>query len=159
MVQLAQGRRSWGRHLRTAECCVPAGCHASDAAGRWVLAEWGSAARLCAAAGCHRHSSPWGPGTNCAPARPPADLYEHGFEWTLLHGEPRNPGANTYRVPKTCCRMKVVGGPRGSYECLTEWDKMEDLPFGNPFSGGDVWHGTAPDTGKYNGSTIKQELL
>jgi hypothetical protein len=32
------------------------------------------------------------------PLPPPADLYEKGFEWTLLHGEPRNPGANTYKV-------------------------------------------------------------
>jgi hypothetical protein len=43
------------------------------------------------------------------------------------------------------------------FQCVTEWDPMEDLPFGNPFSGNEKWQGPAEDTGTFNGSTIVQD--
>jgi hypothetical protein len=59
------------------------------------------------------------------------------------------------QVPKPCCKMTVQSK---IFSCDTEWDPMEDLPFGNPFSGNDKWQGPGQDTGTFNGSTIQQDL-
>ena len=37
------------------------------------------------------------------------DLLAHGFEWTLLHGEPRNPMAHRYPLMPPCCDLELKG--------------------------------------------------
>ncbi len=84
---------------------------------------------------------------------PDTDLVSKGYEWTLLHGEPHNPGANTYMVPKPCCKMSVT--KLKQFQCEAEWDPREELPYGNAFSGTDNFQVPGKDSGTYNGTTVK----
>ena len=36
-----------------------------------------------------------------------SDMANHGFEWALQHGEPRNPWALQYPLTPPCCKLKV----------------------------------------------------
>ena len=38
-----------------------------------------------------------------------SDMLHRGFEWTLLHGEPRNPAAHRYPLTPPCCDMRMLG--------------------------------------------------
>ena len=35
-----------------------------------------------------------------------ADMLEHGFEWTMLHGEPANQPMHRYKMAPACCHME-----------------------------------------------------
>jgi hypothetical protein len=37
------------------------------------------------------------------------DMSQRGFEWTLLHGEPRNPAAHRYPLLPPCCDFEMMG--------------------------------------------------
>ncbi|KAL6763593.1 hypothetical protein V8C86DRAFT_2491886 [Haematococcus lacustris] len=81
------------------------------------------------------------------------DMLSKGYEWTLLYGQPTNQAMHRYKIAPPCCAMHLVGKER-RYTCNTSWVQMGQLPYGNPWHGGD-WHGTpGRDTGSYVGGTV-----
>ncbi|KXZ51100.1 hypothetical protein GPECTOR_14g82 [Gonium pectorale] len=81
------------------------------------------------------------------------DLLAHGYEWTLLYGQPTNQPMHRYKIAPKCCDMHY-NTSTNNYECDTPgWKHMTEIPYGNAWHGG-PWHGTAGlDTGTYEGGT------
>ncbi|EFJ49782.1 hypothetical protein VOLCADRAFT_104229 [Volvox carteri f. nagariensis] len=81
------------------------------------------------------------------------DLLTHGYEWTLLYGQPTNQPMHRYKIAPKCCEMHF-NASKSNYECDTPgYKQMTEIPFGNAWHGG-PWHGTAGlDTGTYEGGT------
>eukprot|EP00892_Ulva_mutabilis_P003338 jgi/Ulvmu1/1376/UM011_0104.1 len=69
-----------------------------------------------------------------------SDLVHRGFEWTLQHGEPRNPWALQYPLTPACCDLHVhlAGAKCLSKEPFIPWVPPRDsLSCGSPSSGRD----------------------
>ncbi|GFR52103.1 hypothetical protein Agub_g14616, partial [Astrephomene gubernaculifera] len=81
------------------------------------------------------------------------DLLAHGYEWTLLYGQPTNQAMHRYKIAPKCCDMHFNRSV-SNYVCDTPgWRQMTEIPYGNAWHGG-VWHGTKGlDTGSYVGGT------
>ncbi|GAX78973.1 hypothetical protein CEUSTIGMA_g6413.t1 [Chlamydomonas eustigma] len=79
------------------------------------------------------------------------DMTEHGFEWTLLRGEPTNQPMHRYKMAPACCKMHFESAGH-KYVCDTPgYHQMSAIPYGNPWHGG-KWHGApGKDTGTYVG--------
>ena len=82
----------------------------------------------------------------------PADLHEHGYEWTLKYGKPRNPGPKTYKLQPACCEVRF-NNKIGKWACAHEWKPSYDLPYGDPIIGW-PWKKATPDPGVYEGGTV-----
>lgn len=103
-----------------------------------------------------------------------SDLLNQGFEWTLQHGKPLNPGPLRYKWGAPCCAMHhehvgtglAAGGSGGSsgagrqggsssgldydrgFRCIPNSPGHQDLPRGDPSFGGE-WNYTGNDPGSY----------
>eukprot|EP00798_Chlamydomonas_sp_ICE-L_P020356 gene20356-27121_t len=76
-------------------------------------------------------------------------MIEHGFEYALTMGYPRNPNPWRYKFPPPCCKIKHTD----TYRCAHEWNPDTHLPLGNPV-GGMPWTKDYPDPGSYEGGSV-----
>ncbi len=80
----------------------------------------------------------------------PTDMIERGFEYTLKHGEPRNPDSKRYRLQPKCCGIEFVATSTRWMRCAHPWHPSAEVPLGDPFVGGN-WTFPWPDIGTYEG--------
>ena len=81
-----------------------------------------------------------------------ADLSARGYEWTLMHGAPRNPPGKSYKFLPPCCSVKWTAG---KWVCAVPgWAASlnTSLPYGDPYYGL-AWKKAGPDPGSYVGGT------
>jgi hypothetical protein len=77
------------------------------------------------------------------------------FEWTVLNGQPRNPGPTRYKATKPCCSFTY--SEDAGYQCATQVDPDQELPQGDPYGGG-KWSGTGMDSGTFDGEAAELVL-
>eukprot|EP00955_Chlamydomonas_euryale_P078200 363107-Chlamydomonas_euryale.AAC.3 len=83
------------------------------------------------------------------------DMLEHGYEWTLLHGEPSNQPMHRYKMATACCNMEYDRNTH-QYICTTPgYQQMTEIPFGNAWHGGEFNGPVEKDTGTYVGGTLQ----
>jgi len=76
-------------------------------------------------------------------------MYEHGFEYALTQGYPRNPNPWRYKFVPPCCKIKHTD----TYRCAHDWKPDTSLPFGDPI-GGHEWKRDSKDPGSYEGGSV-----
>ncbi|PNW74251.1 hypothetical protein CHLRE_13g591250v5 [Chlamydomonas reinhardtii] len=76
-------------------------------------------------------------------------LHEHGFEYALTEGYPRNPNPWRYKFTPPCCKVKHTD----TYRCAHDWSPDTAIPFGDPITGG-PWKHDRKDPGTYEGGTV-----
>ncbi len=80
---------------------------------------------------------------------PLAAMHEHGFEYALTEGWPRNPNPWRYKFTPPCCKIKHTD----TYRCAHEWKPNTAIPFGDPITGG-PWRHERKDPGTYEGGSV-----
>ncbi|GIL79952.1 hypothetical protein Vretimale_12814 [Volvox reticuliferus] len=76
-------------------------------------------------------------------------MHEHGFEYALTQGYPRNPNPWRYKFTPPCCKIMHTD----TYRCAHGWSPDTSIPFGDPITGG-PWTHARPDPGTYEGGTV-----
>jgi hypothetical protein len=76
-------------------------------------------------------------------------MHEHGFEYALTQGYPRNPNPWRYKFTPPCCKIVHTD----TYRCAHNWSPDTSIPFGDPITGG-RWTQARPDPGTYEGGTV-----
>lgn len=79
----------------------------------------------------------------------PAAMHEHGFEYALTEGFPRNPNPWRYKFTPPCCKVKHTD----TYRCAHDWTPDTSIPKGDPITGKE-WNHPRPDPGTYEGGTV-----
>ncbi len=79
-----------------------------------------------------------------------AAMWEHGFEYALTQGYPRNPNPWRYKFAEPCCSIVHLD----TYRCRNRtWKPDTSLPFGDPIGGG-PWRRDWKDVGTYEGGSV-----